>query len=285
MKTRIWIVLPVLALGLLIWSFFLRQNGVIRHLQAEISELQALNSSQDAEIDALKVSLASVRSAQDATDAKLLSTSTRLAALEAQTNRSRETFVTRPQPKLFLGAPADTGSGDKKRSWGPEQAEGPPDTFVAGDLPTAWASSDPDGGTEWLRLEYANWVEPAEIRVRESFNPGAISKVTAVAADGQEVVIWSGTETPGPAPFEADFSNSQLIVTRIVTVYLDTSRVPGWNEIDAVELIGRDGSHQWAMKATASSTYADRNTQLPSFRLLSNDAMLDTLDAVAPAKP
>jgi hypothetical protein len=33
--------------------------------------------------------------------------------------------------------------------------------------------------------------------------------------------------------------------------------VPGWNEIDAVELIGRDGSHQWAKQASASSTYAE----------------------------
>ena len=45
---------------------------------------------------------------------------------------------------------------------------------------------------------------------------------------------------------------------RSVKVYLDTSRVPGWNEIDAVELIGRDGSRQWARQASASSTYAER---------------------------
>jgi len=34
---------------------------------------------------------------------------------------------------------------------------------------------------------------------------------------------------------------------------LDTNRTPGWNEIDAVELIG--GGAQWAKQATASSTY------------------------------
>ena len=38
-------------------------------------------------------------------------------------------------------------------------------------------------------------------------------------------------------------------------VYLDTKRVAGWNEIDAVELIGRDGSRQWAKGASASSSY------------------------------
>jgi hypothetical protein len=46
-----------------------------------------------------------------------------------------------------------------------------------------------------------------------------------------------------------------------VRVYLDTAKVPGWNEIDAVELIGRDGTRQWAVSATASSTYAQGREQ------------------------
>jgi hypothetical protein len=36
---------------------------------------------------------------------------------------------------------------------------------------------------------------------------------------------------------------------------MDTKRGKGWNEIDAVELIGQDGS-AWATDAAASSTYA-----------------------------
>ena len=39
-------------------------------------------------------------------------------------------------------------------------------------------------------------------------------------------------------------------------VDFDRARVPGWNEIDAVELVGRDGSRQWATSAKASSSYA-----------------------------
>jgi len=40
---------------------------------------------------------------------------------------------------------------------------------------------------------------------------------------------------------------------KTIRVVLDTNRTPGWNEIDAVELIG--GGAQWAKQATASSTY------------------------------
>src|SRR5205823_2443181 len=40
-----------------------------------------------------------------------------------------------------------------KRNWGPEQATGPPDTEMAGDIVTAWASRTPDEQDEWLLLE------------------------------------------------------------------------------------------------------------------------------------
>ena len=144
-----------------------------------------------------------------------------------------------------------------RRSWGEEQTIGPPDTHRAGDIPTAWASRNPDGGEEWLNLDYSNPVYLAELRVRETYNPGAISKVAAVLPNGQEQIIWEGVTEPGEAPIEKVFPVSGNIYAKGVKVYLDTRRVPGWNEIDAVELVGRDGTRQWASQATASSSYAD----------------------------
>ena len=150
-------------------------------------------------------------------------------------------------------------AGAQKRSWGPEQAVGEPDTSRSGDIPTAWAPLEQDGGEEWLKLDYENAVDIAEVRVRETHNPGAISKVTALAADGNEVTLWEGVEPKSEAPVEMTFSVPNSVNARSVKVYLDTRRVPGWNEIDAVQLIGRDGSQQWAKQATASSTYAEPN--------------------------
>ena len=54
---------------------------------------------------------------------------------------------------------------------------------------------------------------------------------------------------------DAPFSAPPGLTASGVKVYLDTTRVPGWNEIDAVELIGRDGSRQWASTSSASSSY------------------------------
>jgi hypothetical protein len=144
-----------------------------------------------------------------------------------------------------------------RRSWGEEQATGPPDTFRAGDITTAWASRLPDGGEEWLILGYSNNVYIAEVRVRETYNPGAISKVAAVLPNGSEQIIWEGVTEAGEAPIEKVFPVTGNIYAKGVKVYLDTRRVPGWNEIDAVELVGRDGSRQWASQATASSSFAD----------------------------
>ena len=95
------------------------------------------------------------------------------------------------------------------------------------------------------------------MRVRETHNPGAISKVAAVLPNGQEIVIWEGVEEATPAPVDRLFPVAGAIAAGSVRVYLDTRRVAGWNEIDAVELVGRDGSRQWAARARASSSYAD----------------------------
>ena len=81
-------------------------------------------------------------------------------------------------------------------SWSPGQAAGPPNTNSHGDYSTAWASQSPDGGKEWLKVKYAHPVDVGEINIHESYNPGAISKVSVILPDGSPKVIWEGTETP-----------------------------------------------------------------------------------------
>ena len=81
-----------------------------------------------------------------------------------------------------------------KRGWGPEQATGPPDTPAAGDFTSAWASLTPDGQDEWLLLEYAEPILPAAVLVHETYNPGALMRVTAFKLDGEEVEVWKGKD-------------------------------------------------------------------------------------------
>jgi hypothetical protein len=144
---------------------------------------------------------------------------------------------------------------ESMRAWGPEQATGAPDSG-AGDQRTAWASQAADAGPEWLEAGFGKAVEIAQVRVLENDNPGAITKIVAVLPAGGEIVIWQGEEPRATAPADHVFNAPPGLVAAKIRLHLDTAKVPGWNEIDAVELIGRDGSRQWAETATASSTYA-----------------------------
>lgn len=146
------------------------------------------------------------------------------------------------------------------RPWGPEQATGAPDTWPkSGDLTTAWASKTPDGQCEWLELTYDAPIRPAAVLVYETYNPGAVDRVTGYDASGKEVELWSGAD-PTPAGSEKGISvipvHPSFDLTRI-RVYVDSPKVTGWNEIDAVGLLDDAGTTHWAKSATASSTYAD----------------------------
>jgi hypothetical protein len=147
-------------------------------------------------------------------------------------------------------------------SWSPGQAAGAPNTASHGDYSTAWASQSPDGGKEWLQMKYAKSVEIGEINIHETYNPGAISKVSAIMPDGSERVIWEGTMNPESGVIERAVKVPPGIRSDQIRVELDTARVPGWNEIDAVELVGTDGIRQWATESTASSYFGQGRNNL-----------------------
>jgi hypothetical protein len=188
------------------------------------------------------------------------------------TSATLEPSSSRPRVEL----PAAGERSFSGRRWGHEQAAGPPNTPLAGDEVTAWASRQADAGPEWLRVDYAQAVDVAEIRIRESYNPGAISRVTGVV-NGQEVVLWEGTATAGTAPCDFVVPVQSQLVAQSIVVHLDTARVPGWNEIDAVELVGKDGTRQWAQSANASSSYADNLGPAAS-----SDAPVESFQSIEP---
>jgi hypothetical protein len=142
-------------------------------------------------------------------------------------------------------------------SWGVNQVLGAPNTSGGGDLATAWASETPDAQEEWLELEYAKSVVPKAIVIHETYNPGAVFKVTHVPRWGEEQVLWQGTD---PTPVGSNFGVSRLpttasIRTSRIKVYINSGAVGGWNEIDAVGLEYGDNKVIWAEEAKASSSY------------------------------
>jgi hypothetical protein len=150
---------------------------------------------------------------------------------------------------------------DGKRSWGPEQATGSPDSQNGSDQSSAWASLTEDDQDEWLVLSYEREVSATGIKVYENYKPGALSRVTIFTADGSEVEVWRGQD-PTSADQQSGVSSidfSGRYWTDRVKIYLDSRRVKGWNEIDAVALIDDSGRTLWATGAEASSTYASHS--------------------------
>ncbi|MBI4565178.1 MAG: hypothetical protein HY716_10845 [Planctomycetes bacterium] len=133
------------------------------------------------------------------------------------------------------------GQGEQdEEDWNAIQACGKPDTEEDGDQATAWASMDPDGGEEWLELTYKHEIRPARVRVHETFNPGAVVKIEGQDAEKKWHVLWKGKDTNEESPGYLDVSfDPPAFATRVIRVTLDTESVEGWNEIDAVQLIGK----------------------------------------------
>lgn len=149
-------------------------------------------------------------------------------------------------------------------SWSIQQILGTPDTFAAGDRSTAWASESQDSQREWIIVEFPEAVALAKVVVHETYNPGAIDRIASVDFTGVETEIWKGKDpTPTTAAMgKSTFSFKRTVRTRRIKLYLDSPGVPGWNEIDAVAIHGKDGSVQWASNAWASSAYG-ANNELP----------------------
>ena len=144
------------------------------------------------------------------------------------------------------------------RSFGREQVIGEPDVTAAGDNGSAWASKLQDDQKEWLICEYEQAVTLKAVSVYETYNPGALYKLTVFNPDGKEVIAWEGTD-PTPAdkasgvsiiPVRLDFLVQKL------KLYLDSPAFPGWNEIDAVGITDSKQQVHWATRVQASTTYA-----------------------------
>ena len=168
-------------------------------------------------------------------------------------------------PCWYICATAGAISRDPGTTGAPSRRPEPPDTPGAGDIVTAWASATPDGQDEWLLLEYAEPVVPTAVLVHETYNPGALVRVTAFRLDGREVEVWQGRD---PTPVGAGRGVSEIkfkagFKTNRVRIHLASPRMPGWNEIDAVGLRDTEGKVHWARTAEASSTYGSNRGALP----------------------
>lgn len=125
-------------------------------------------------------------------------------------------------------------------SYSANQATGAPNVDKYADDGAAWTSKTEDGGIEWLDLKYPKPVYATEVRVRESCGSGAVIKVEVFDEKGGAHAIWQGNDPTKDLNYLMAKFPKTAFKTDHVKVTLATNVVPGWNEIDAVQLVGTD---------------------------------------------
>jgi len=87
-------------------------------------------------------------------------------------------------------------------------------------------------------------------------------------SNGTDIAIWpANLHHRGRARISVIPRHPDFDVKRI-RIYLDSPKIAGWNEIDAVGLVDVTGKTSWAASAIASSTYADVVAGESSLRVL-----------------
>jgi len=126
--------------------------------------------------------------------------------------------------------------------WGAEQVVGKPDVPGCGDYQFAWASAASDSiGT--LEVSFSASVYPLEIVIHESYNPDQVVKVEVFDPEtgGYYAVLQKNpVQVDRPCPYQLIIPVEGIgFKTNLVRITVDQSQLGlGWNEIDAVQLIG-----------------------------------------------
>jgi tetratricopeptide (TPR) repeat protein len=139
---------------------------------------------------------------------------------------------------------ARAGSQYGEADYSALRATGAPDVPGADDHPNAWCPALRDSGSDWLELSFEQAAPATEVRVRQSFGPGAIVKVEAIEPDGQGHTWWEGVDPFGQDGFADDavwFGVRVPLTTydvQKIRLTLDLGAHSRWKQIDAVQLLG-----------------------------------------------
>lgn len=120
------------------------------------------------------------------------------------------------------------------------QVTGEPNVDAFGDNGSAWTAKTPDGGIEWLDLKFPKPVHADEVRVRESCASGAVIKIDVYDEKGVAHAVWQGNDPTTELNYLMVKFPKTSFKTDRVKVTLATNVVSGWNEIDAVQLVGTE---------------------------------------------
>ena len=161
---------------------------------------------------------------------------------------------------IFATASSEYGNPD----FSAFQATGAPESTECGDFSNAWASSQIDG-VDWLELLYEKPVYPDQINIYQNNFPDQVVKVEVIDPDLNYYTIYTGEPFIAECPYTLtiDITDIDFLVAG-VKLTVDQSKLgASWDEIDAVELVGRSPAGDVAVEEPPTSSLAD-NGSTPS---------------------
>lgn len=138
---------------------------------------------------------------------------------------------------------AEASSEYATPEWAAFQATGPPDTDSCGDYQTAWASAGSDS-VAYLIVRFSDAVHVTQVNIIETFNPNQVKTVELLGSFERNLVIYDKPPFPIDQPCPYTLSVPVQMTDEVfdaIRITLDQTELGlGWNQIDAVELIGTE---------------------------------------------
>ena len=157
-----------------------------------------------------------------------------------QTNQSQNQSQKAVEQWALEAKASSSYGGTGNGPFTPFQATGQPNVDKYGNNGNAWASKNPNDGTEWIELKYDKAVYASSVKIKESSASGAVTQIELIDTQGKNYIVWKDKDkTQGLNFLEISFPGTSY-QTRKVKITLDTKLVKGWNQIDAVQLIGKE---------------------------------------------
>lgn len=120
---------------------------------------------------------------------------------------------------------------------------GNPDTYPEyGDIQTAWAPKSPNATAEYITVGFSRLQFVNSIKIYETYNPGAVVEVQIHNAESDSWEVVFSEEPVLDLPKESRINDISFPMTNYlvdqVKIIMQTQKVSGWNEIDAIEISG-----------------------------------------------
>ncbi|CAF0750487.1 unnamed protein product [Adineta steineri] len=185
------------------------------------------------------------------------------------TESNNDTLQTWKRDEQWVSRVIQYSSQYNDNTWSANQIIGPPKVYPRyGDLNGAWAQGH-RAADEYIIVEFERAVFPDQIDIYETYNPGAVVKVSARNGnDNDWITVW---ETPSPHTeahsriFTVPCSNISSREINQIRLDVNCTAAGSWCEIDCIKLVGY-ASHR-------GSSYKELATNLK--QLLLNDYLAD----------